>query len=169
VRRGLICGQSVELHLLRIEKEAFSGCDSLSSFFVPRAVEVIGENCFQKCRELESCSIGENAMLARIGKGAFSECNSLRSFAIPKSVEVICDDSFKTCSSLYRRTLVSDESLKKLIGDFLLDEVLAQFGFDAIASLMRIEIGDGGVQVGYPGWSSIADESSHLTLIQGIP
>jgi hypothetical protein len=38
--------------------------------------------------------------------------------------------------------LISGESLKKLIGDFLLDEALGHFVFDAIANLMRVEIRD---------------------------
>jgi hypothetical protein len=39
-------------NLLRIENEAFSGCQSLRSFDIPESVEGIGEKCFQKCISL---------------------------------------------------------------------------------------------------------------------
>jgi hypothetical protein len=38
--------------LRRIEKEAFSECCSLRSFYIPLSVEELGESCFSKCSSL---------------------------------------------------------------------------------------------------------------------
>jgi hypothetical protein len=156
-------------NLLRIERKAFSNCYSLRSFYVPQSVQMIGENCFNGCEALESCLIAENANLRRIEKGAFFECQSISSFSIPKGIEVICDDCFKKCRSLCRLSFVSAETLKRLIGDFMLDEALENFGLDELSGLLRIEIEDGEADFDFPGWSSAADKSSHLTLISDIP
>jgi hypothetical protein len=155
-------------NLLRIEKEAFSGCPSLKSFQIPRSAEIIGENCFNWCEALESCLIAENANLVRIETESFSECHSLMSFDVPKSVEVIGEDCFKRCLSLDRLKFGSGESLKRLVGDSALDEALENFGFDELSNLFTIEIEDAGLHFEFPGWLSVAGESSGLTLIQDI-
>jgi hypothetical protein len=152
-----------------IGKEAFSRCQSLILFCVPRGVTIIGEKCFAMCSGLESFAIGENAPLRRIDREAFSECRLLVSFCIPKSVEVICEDCFRKCSSLNRLGFGSGESLKKFVCDSTLDEALEKLGFDEISSLFRIEIEDCRVCFEFPGWSSIAGESSHLTLMSYLP
>jgi hypothetical protein len=163
------CSISDSATLETIKQQAFSGCLSLMSFYIPRTVQTIGENCFTKCRGMESFVIAENAALGQIERGTFSECDSLRSFSIPKSVEAISEDCFKKCCSLHRLKFFSGESLKKLIGDFMLADALENFGFDDKSNLLRIEIDDGGAHSDFPGWSSFADENLHLILVQNIP
>jgi hypothetical protein len=163
------CSIAENASLATIEKESFYGCQSLSAFYIPRSVQIIGENCFQECRGLESCLIAEDSALARIEKGTFSECNVLRSFCIPKSVEFIGEDCFRKCCSLHRLRFVSGESLQKFIYDSSLDEALGFLGCDEVSSLLVIEIEDENVTFDFSGWSSVSDESSHLTLVRAIP
>jgi hypothetical protein len=118
---------------------------------------------------LLACLLAENAHLVRIEKEAFSECCSLRSFCIPGSIEVIGETCFSECVSLRRLRFASGESLKRLMGACTLNEALDNFGFDEIMSLIKIEIEAGRVPFDFPGWSSVADESSPLTLIQDLP
>jgi hypothetical protein len=56
--------------------------------------------------------------------------------------------------------------LKKFVGDFTLDEALDGLGLGEISSLMRIEIEVGEMPVEFSGWSSVADGSLYLTLVQ---
>jgi hypothetical protein len=46
------CSVFENADLLQIDKEALSECSSLRSFYIPRSVEGIGDNCFQKCCSL---------------------------------------------------------------------------------------------------------------------
>jgi hypothetical protein len=46
------CSIAEDASLVRIENEAFSDCRSLKSFYVPKNLEVIGEDCFKRCCSL---------------------------------------------------------------------------------------------------------------------
>jgi hypothetical protein len=52
--------------LVEIGREAFMGCCSLRSFYVPKNVERIGEDCFRKCPSLTELRFGSGATLKRI-------------------------------------------------------------------------------------------------------
>jgi hypothetical protein len=158
-----------ESKLRIICRSALSNCTSLRNISIPASVEVIDEAALTGCNELESCLIAESANLRRIGKEAFAGCQSLRLFYISRSLKAIGENCFSNCVSLRRLRLVSGETLKRLIGDLTLDEALDNFGFDEIMSLLKIEIEGGGGHSDFPGWSSVVDEGSHLTLIQDIP
>jgi hypothetical protein len=121
------------------------------------------------CERLNSCLIADHANLVNIDKEAVSGCHLLRSFCIPKRVELISEDCFTKCCSLCRLRFVSSESLTKLTDDCPLDEGLGQLGLHEILSLLRIEIGDGLLDFELPGWSTIAEETSRVTLVQPIP
>jgi hypothetical protein len=110
--------------------------------------------------------IAKNAGLRRIGPEAFLECCVLRSFYIPDSVEVICEACFRECTSLDRLEFDSGESFKTFVSGSMLDEALEKLGLNEISSLLEIEIDDGRICCDFSGRSSVADESSHLILIQ---
>jgi hypothetical protein len=117
---------------------------------------------------LLACLLAENAHLVRIEREALSKCCSLRSFYIPRSIEVIGENCFSKCVSLRRLTFASGESLKRMADDLTLDEALDTFGFDEIMGLLSIEIEGGGACSDFPGWSSVADDDSHVTLIHDL-
>jgi hypothetical protein len=49
--------------LVKIGQEAFEGCSCLRSFYVPKSVERIGENCFKKCPSLSRLRFGSGDTL----------------------------------------------------------------------------------------------------------
>jgi hypothetical protein len=49
--------------LTKIGQELFAGCSSLGSFYVPKTVEEIGENCFKKCPSLSRLWFGSGDTL----------------------------------------------------------------------------------------------------------
>jgi hypothetical protein len=105
-------------------------------------------------------------MLVRIGKEAFGGCSSLRSFYVPKSVEGIGEGCFKKCPSLFRLVFGSGETLRRIVGDTTLDEVLEDLGVTESLCLIRIEVEEDGADLEFPGWVPATDESSHLTLVR---
>jgi hypothetical protein len=128
----------------------------------------VREAAFKGCEGLESFAVAETANLVRIEKEAFSECRSLRSFSITRNIEFIGENCFKKCFSLRRLRFVSGESLKKLMGDSTIDDVLETVGLGEISILMKVEIKDDEMTVDDGGGSSVRDPSSHLTLVQDI-
>jgi hypothetical protein len=91
--------------------------------------------------------VAEKANLVQIEEEALAECFSLRAFCVPRSVEFIGTNCFQSCVSLHRLRFASGESLKRLIGDSTLDEVLETVGLGEITSLMRIEMEDDDIPV----------------------
>jgi hypothetical protein len=150
--------------LMKICRSALSGCDSLRSIVVPASVTEIDESAFKECIGLEECSIPKDAMLVRIGQEAFAGCSSLRSFYVPKNVERIGGNCFNKCPSLFRLKFGSGDTLKKIVRDKTLDEALEDLGFSEFSSLFRIEDENDCSDLSFPGWISVAGESSHLTL-----
>jgi hypothetical protein len=51
-----------------------------------------------------------------------------------------------------------------IVRDTTLDEALEHLGFTDISNLIRIEVENDGSDLSFPGWVSLADESSQLTL-----
>jgi hypothetical protein len=50
------------------------------------------------------------------------------------------------------------------VRDITLDEALEHFGVIDICGLFRIEVEEAVSDLSFPGWISVADASSHLTL-----
>jgi hypothetical protein len=143
---------------------ALSGCDSLRSIVVPPSVSEIDEFTFKECIGLEECSIHKDAALTSIGREAFSGCCCHRSFYIPKKVSRIGENCFKKCPSLFRLKFASGETLTSIVGDLTLDKALDHLGVTEIWGLFRIEVEDAVSDLSFPGWVSVADASSQLTL-----
>jgi hypothetical protein len=51
---------------MRIDSEAFSECHSLRSFYLPRSIEIIGENCFKKCHYLRRLQFSSGEFLNKL-------------------------------------------------------------------------------------------------------
>ena len=67
-------------------------CVSLQSVVIPGSVEVVGEDAFRACSELEDLQF--EAGIKKIEKGAFQWCDSLELVFIPGSVEVVGEGAF---------------------------------------------------------------------------
>jgi hypothetical protein len=152
--------------LRQIGSSALSGCEFLTSITIPASVEIVGESAFKKCNGLEECLMAEDAILVGIGKEAFADCCSLRWFYVPKSVQSIDEDCFSRCGCLHQLGFGSEETLKQIVRNEPLDDVLERIGFDEISSLFTIEVDDGEADLQFPGWVSDSDGGSTLVLIQ---
>jgi hypothetical protein len=153
-----------ESKLRKICRSALSGCESLRSIVVPASVTEIDEFAFKDCIGVEEFSIHKDTMLVRIGEEAFAGCSSLRSFYVPKKVEAIGENCFSMCPSLSRLKFGSGDTLGRIVRDGALDEALEHLGVTEITRLFRIEVDEDGSDLSFPGWISVADGSSHLTL-----
>lgn len=70
------------------------------SLFLPKTIEVIGDNAFDLCENLENVEIEESSNLTEIGYMAFEHCLSLRSISLPDTVGYIGAYAFAYCFSL---------------------------------------------------------------------
>jgi hypothetical protein len=152
--------------LRKIHRSALSRCGSLKSIVVPASVSEIEEFAFKECIGLEECSIHKGALLTAIGEEAFAGCSCLRSLYVPKKVEGIGENCFKECLSLFRLRFGSGDTLKRIVRDMTLDEALEHLGVSVISNQFRIKVEDDCSDLSFPGWVSVVDECSHMTLTQ---
>ena len=76
---------------------AFHGCSGLTSVTIPNTVTSIGYDTFNGCSGLTSVTIPNS--ITNIGGYAFNGCSSLTSVSIPNSVTSIGDGAFSDCDN----------------------------------------------------------------------
>ena len=81
-----------------IDKNAFNGCDRLTSIHIPKSVKDIGSGAFLDCKSLKSICIPDG--ITKIKNGTFYNCYSLESIHIPDKVTKIGESAFIHCKSL---------------------------------------------------------------------
>ena len=86
-----------------IGKEAFFGCEQLTSVTIPNGVTGIGEDAFSGCEQLTSVTIPNS--VTTISNGAFSGCKRLTSVTIPNGVTGIANFAFSRCEWLTSVTI----------------------------------------------------------------
>jgi hypothetical protein len=121
---------------------------------------------FKWCTGLEHCLINQNSNLIEIGEEAFAGCYCLRSFYFPKNVARIGANCFKECHSLFGLKFGSGDTVRRLVRDLTLDEAFDDLGIIEISSPFGIEVDDDFLDLSFPGWCSVTDESSQLTLVR---
>ena len=89
-----------------IGREAFKGCEGLTSITFPESLVSIGNEAFYLCRGLTSITFPES--LISIGSQAFLSCSGLTSIEIPRNVSSIGSQAFRSCSGL--TSIVVDEN-----------------------------------------------------------
>jgi hypothetical protein len=158
--------------LRRIGPCALSGCEFLASIAIPALVDIIEDEAFKDCPELEYCLLDENGSLVRIGKEAFAKCSSLRFIEVPKSIESIGQNCFAEADVLCGLKFGSANSLRRVFGETSLNNALDNIGLSEISSDFTIEVSHGGIDsepdLEFPGWSSVFDADSSLTIFQAI-
>lgn len=117
-----------------IGDNAFQKCKNLISVVIPNSVTSIGAYAFSGCSNLTSISIPDNLM--SISFAAFSNCTSLSYVTIPDSVTSIDDDAFCGCFSL--------TSVK--IGKNVTD--IGDYAFEDCTSLTTVTIPDSVTEIG---------------------
>ena len=128
-----------------IGKDAFSGCDGLTSITIPNSVTSIESGGFFYCLNLTSISIPES--VTGIGDWAFAYCSSLPSINIPEAVTGIGDGTFHSCSSLTSFTIhnsvtsIGNEAFKYCSGltSITIPNSVKSIGVDAFASCSGLE------------------------------
>ncbi len=78
-----------------IGEDAFSGCGSLTTIYIPNSVTIIGNQAFAWCFKLSFIDVPNSVTI--IGESAFCECHNLTSIDIPNSVITIGEGAFQNC------------------------------------------------------------------------
>lgn len=86
------------VNLKEITWDAFHGCYSLSSIYIPSGITSIQGYTFQHCASLNSVNIPDG--VTEIGGYAFHNCTALTSINIPESCMTIGERAFAGCTSL---------------------------------------------------------------------
>ena len=159
-----------------IGRNAFSGCDSLTSVIIPNGVTEIGEQAFYDCSSLTSVTIGNN--VTSIGYAAFSWCSSLTSVTIGNNVTSIGYAAFSWCSSLTSVTIGNNvteigkqvfyncSSLTSVtIGNNVTS--IGNYAFYNCSSLTSVTIPDGVTSIGYAAFSLCSNLTS-VTIPDGV-
>ena len=82
----------------KIPREAFRGCSSLQTMYLPKTIVEIGNVAFSGCNELVELDIPD--CVERIGYDAFFNCTGLINIKLPSKLTKIDDFAFYNCSSL---------------------------------------------------------------------
>jgi len=83
---------------VKIDAEAFRGCDSIAKINLPDTVTSIGASAFRGCTALNE--IRMSSAVTEIGEYAFYACHGLLDITIPAGVKVLEKFAFTECKSL---------------------------------------------------------------------
>lgn len=106
--REINCVMPTKYRGLKIQKQAFQGCNNLKSLELSSWIMLSGEQIFQRCHKLETIGVmGKNIVYGNVPKECFQACLSLEKITIEKPTCVIGSDAFDWCSSLKEITFKS--------------------------------------------------------------
>ena len=81
-----------------IGDEAFDKCSEIDYIVMPDTVKELGNNAFLDCTNLKSVRLSDNIEV--IKRFTFNSCKELQSIDIPGSIKQIEDNAFSCCASL---------------------------------------------------------------------
>jgi hypothetical protein len=76
--------------LVALELESCTDCPTLESIALPPSLEVIAQNCFARCPQLEKVEFAANCRRISIAPDAFNLCAKLTSICLPAAVHTLC-------------------------------------------------------------------------------
>ena len=168
VKNVILCNSVVS-----IGEEAFDGCISLTSVYIPESVTSIGDSAFYECTSLTSVYIPESVTsiegafygcssltsvyipegVTTIGSGILGECTSLTSVHIPEGVTSIGNGAFYGCSSL--TSVYIPEGVT----------TIEDGAFKNCSSLTSVHIPEGVTTIGDTTYDGVFENCSSLTSI----
>ena len=107
-----------------IADSAFSGCDFITTVYIPDSVTSIGNNAFYNCYSLTEIAIPDSVIY--IGDNAFNGCNSLMSIMIPEGVKNVGAGAFKNCTKLLNIIVSGDNVVYASVGGILYNKELTE-------------------------------------------
>ncbi|MBO4720097.1 MAG: leucine-rich repeat protein [Prevotella sp.] len=81
-------------------RDAFSGCQKLTSVTLNKKLEILGTYTFLNCYNLESINLGDCTNLTTIMASAIEDCDYVRQITVPASVTTIEQNAFYSIDSL---------------------------------------------------------------------
>lgn len=87
---------------------AFSDCQAVT-FAFPAQLEVVGENAFYFCRQLQIGALPQS--IKSIGKRAFAYCPGLTEVRLPAGIAVVPEDAFRATNA---KTIVLPEGVERI-------------------------------------------------------
>ena len=82
----------------RIGNAAFKNHPSLKDVYFPKSLEVIDDNAFFNCVNIERICLGDNVRY--LGKKCFGNCINLKGIFFPKNIKAIEKEAFYKCHNL---------------------------------------------------------------------
>lgn len=79
--------------VIRLDLNAFAGCEGLTSVSLPDGLTAIGRSAFSGCTALTEVSLPDS--LAVVGSYAFINCTSLAAVQLPENLAVLEDGAFQ--------------------------------------------------------------------------
>lgn len=95
-------------HLRRVGDYAFSDCQAVT-FAFPAQLEVVGENAFYFCRQLQIGALPQS--IKSIGKRAFAYCPGLTEVRLPAGIAVVPEEAFRATNA---KTIVLPEGVERI-------------------------------------------------------
>lgn len=111
---------TVPIDTVRIEAEAFMGCNKLTGIELPAGSKMIlGDRCFKDCRSLESAEL--NGDIPAWGSETFMNCTSLKNVDMGKGYHEVIREvgrrAFKGCTGLAGRDALSIRAAVSVLGE----------------------------------------------------
>jgi hypothetical protein len=91
---GFEAGSSI----VKIDSEAFSGCDKVTSLILPASLEVVSASSLSGLTSLESLAFEPGSKLTKLEAHALYGCRSLKSIFLPASLSTITSQAFNGSS-----------------------------------------------------------------------
>ena len=95
-------------------RDAFSGCQKLTSVTLNAGLQILGEYTFLNCYSMENINLGDCTSLTAIMANALEDCDQVRQLTVPASVTTIGYEGLYSIDSLRTITLAAGSQLTSL-------------------------------------------------------